>query len=1215
MTSINDLKAIYGANPVVIDSPLKNEPTPINYETDRPSAETRNDVKLSISQLTDDKESVANIRRYMDLRYGEGSDLSDEEVVDKFINGMRYFHGGNSLATLGEVQFINSADEEGRAIAGMAYGEFDKLGNIFGEQATWGETLDGVWDYGKAALLDPVNLIGGVGGKLAGMASTKTASKFIMELAKKASKKKFANVKNVTAKQIKKFEDDFIKKAMDGAKSNKKPKKVDTEDFSTLQKKIKQQDDPRRKVKIEVGTAMGIDAAISVGVDTAYQGGLIKTMQQEEHSMFQSGFAAFGSIISGGIALGSLGIRKHTTGPRKDLTEKLTQEIEEGYKKVGTTLGDTLNKTFETFKFHAGVGKVQAEEFAPEIGLDEMSFWKTFLLGVGSDVDAPEVRGLAHNIKDAGLVWQGPRYDGDNWTNWIGDIIRNHGDAGDLKTFIKTFNRIKREKGKAFLPDYEKALDKYAKTKLNDKTATAAKLTEEEQLDFFANRLSMLVHNNSKMLNALSQGANITRAKNLDAFETDPSKLSKVDAKTLGGDIADPTIFQRTRDTFDYVQSAIIRNIVTHPGTTALNITGWTGYSALQSTADVIKAALYTPIMFFDNTMTKEARANFIKNNVKLQRDKVRNILEPETSVEFFLDYMNARPEAGRLLMRHLSGGVEEGSAALKKELGYDPSDNMLGKGIESYTNFFQTLYGVKAQDIITKSIEFNYNINKQMINKHGITYDEFLDRPDLIKQMNSEEFLKMESKAINDTLRSVSSKRYGAKRYDIKDLTGSAAKAIEDFRKIPVLGLAMPFGQFFNNTLDFMGDLVGVNATRKLAKYVKTSAVEGYKEEGRVITGVIGVNRFGRDEFGDFADSFVKTAAFASTVAYFSTREADNLEEGLGMFEERDENTGKVRNMQYDYPYSLWKIMGRVVAHVQRDGGVPPEVQKQIFETIGFGQFSRQLGQYENAASEFTRDLLNGDLDLSAETLLKFTGRLGSQAVSGVTRPLDVINQPIGMALGDDYIGIDRRQGRENLNKSIRYVDNIFAGAMKLLGKDYEPPEKFKTTTDIRESAQATRLLGFREVPRTSDIQKMFNQIGRPEWRSGIYSRVPEADNRINELIFPELERIASMVIHTKEWKNATSQEKINKVAGIMTLAKERIAKKMQSSPIIKDVKLSKQFKISNSVSKTKLNKYLESFTDVDDMEDLDLEQLHLLEYMIKEDSSRKEKKLYELY
>ena len=114
----------------------------------------------------------------------------------------------------------------------------------------------------------------------------------------------------------------------------------------------------------------------------------------------------------------------------------------------------------------------------------------------------------------------------------------------------------------------------------------------------------------------------------------------------------------------------------------------------------------------------------------------------------------------------------------------------MLGRGVENYTNFFQTIYGVKAQDVLTKSVEYMYNIEKQVMRKYGVTFDEFVNRKDLASVMSTDDYLKIEAKAVDDTLRSVYSKRYGSARFDFKnDIVGSAAKAIEDFRKIPVLG------------------------------------------------------------------------------------------------------------------------------------------------------------------------------------------------------------------------------------------------------------------------------------------------------------------------------------------------------------------------------------------------------------------------------------------
>ena len=137
-----------------------------------------------------------------------------------------------------------------------------------------------------------------------------------------------------------------------------------------------------------------------------------------------------------------------------------------------------------------------------------------------------------------------------------------------------------------------------------------------------------------------------------------------------------------------------------------------------------------------------------------------------------------------------------------------------------------------------------------------------------------------------------------------------------------------------------------------------------------------------------------------------------------------------------------------------------------------------------------------------------------------------------------------------------------------------------------------------------------MFNSIGRPEWRSGIFSKVAEADNRINELIFPQLEQLAGVALRSSRWKEGTTEDRIKIVAGVMQVAKQRVSKRMQSSPIIKDRRLDLMFKISNRVGKTKLDRYLKEFVGSDKLEDLSLYQLNILDGLIKEDTSRNEAK-----
>ena len=74
---------------------------------------------------------VDHIRDYMIDRKGvDYKELSDQEVVDDFVEHMRYFNA-NSVSTAGEVRFIGKADDMRKAKARRAYQIYDQLGNVF----------------------------------------------------------------------------------------------------------------------------------------------------------------------------------------------------------------------------------------------------------------------------------------------------------------------------------------------------------------------------------------------------------------------------------------------------------------------------------------------------------------------------------------------------------------------------------------------------------------------------------------------------------------------------------------------------------------------------------------------------------------------------------------------------------------------------------------------------------------------------------------------------------------------------------------------------------------------------------------------------------------------------------------------------------------------------------------------------------------------------
>ena len=89
---------------------------------------------------------VTPIRSYMLERKGaDYRNKTDEEVVDDFVQHMRYFNA-NTVSTTGELRFINKADEKTKAMAGKAYEIYEQLGNVFQNDGAMG-AVDGVKDY------------------------------------------------------------------------------------------------------------------------------------------------------------------------------------------------------------------------------------------------------------------------------------------------------------------------------------------------------------------------------------------------------------------------------------------------------------------------------------------------------------------------------------------------------------------------------------------------------------------------------------------------------------------------------------------------------------------------------------------------------------------------------------------------------------------------------------------------------------------------------------------------------------------------------------------------------------------------------------------------------------------------------------------------------------------------------------------------------------
>ena len=1171
-------------------------------ETEQKKALKADAPKLTKSDLLEDEETFDTIKRYMDDRFGidEMSGYTDKELVEAYVNNMRRFSAGQSVVTLGEVAWLNKADDDKRQSAGEAYAVFDNMENIFtGKRSTFLERLDGVTDYARAAIIDPANIVSLGAGKLAVSLGAKAGANALKKQAIKAAKDKLLKEggKTITSETAEKL-------------ATKQIAKEGERRFAKEALKEFKEQESKKLISRELGVTALTDASSAVLVDMAYQNGMIKSMQQEDYSAFQTGLSAMFGMIAPAISVtGKTIANKNLLGkpPKGDIDEVIAKEQKnklKALKESKDTFSTHFNDFFDTMKKgiqfttkeRALEGKAQIEYMKGYDTYAADTFWENFMFGN----DNLGVEGLVHVLNRMGIRYEkstakelkemGGRKDVDSFSSFLAGIIQNMSEP-DMKTFVAT---LKSADIKKRFPDYDGEISRWLqanKKSIKRDADGVIRMRDSDYLTWFADSFAAHFSQAGRRLQLLQHGDKILGAKG--KLELDAEKGLEKALKPLREDQL--KVLARKGE---YFQRTIIRNLVTNPGTTALNVIGWFNYSTLQSVTDMTRAALYLPGAFMDVMRGKGDNLQKAKNLMGLQRQKVRNILDYDTTHESFMSYLDARPEVMDKMMRYIAGGVD--SEEVVKKLGFNPDEGILKYG-EKYTNFFQTLYATKAQDVITKSIEFMYNIDKQMRIKYGKSYNELLESGELDTLMSKQDYIDIEGRAVDDTMKAVFGKKFGKTGKDASYVQ-KTANFVEEFRKIPIIGLSMPFGQFFNNTVAFMMDYSGAGAIHStwnksrnaIEKMYTDPKIRKVMEEKGIPTDRIDeyIEQTRRHKYieGEATEKFIKGAVGWSWILAKAEEEQEAIDQGLAWDQQRSGAT--LVTKQYDYPASLFKYVARLVAHKQRGEEPPREMWKVFWDVFGLGQADRSLGVYERGISNLAHAAVNGDLD----GVLDIGGRVGGDifqtAAAGVTRPLDPTNQVVAFAEGENFVNADRRQGNRLFNNSIRYVDRVFDNLFGL-----EMNEKQMATTDLDKPTGIGKVVGYREVGKQSYTERMFNIIGKPNWRVGFFGGVPEADAKLNSRLFFHLERRAKQTLTTDEFKKYSTKLKKQKVDGILTLAKADVKRELKNSIIIEDKELLAMYSLDKKYRDSEIRKAIKDLKYDQDLDELNYKQLEFLE------------------
>lgn len=1116
--------------------------------------------------LEDDKFSV--IESYMSDRFGMSSqDYDKQEIVDSFVNQMRSFNAGNSVTVATELSHLYSgkSDEEmdnRRRTATEAYQLFDSLGGAFGSDRTLGEKADAVYDYGKALIADPVNLVSLGVGKLAAKGATTGVKQAITRMATEAGE---AAVRNLP------------KNASQAAKTEARNRAVQ------LATRRAMQDQGAREagslaVRREILGATAADATAAGVVDIAQQKAELEAGYRDNYSPLQTGFSLGGGLVAGGAALvlnkmkgtnqlPSLALEVERSMSVLDAAKTLREgaAIEEGIDEIDQgALASILSKD---------VGKLRSIKESIEKGREaatimesplakvqyDMSIARSFLLG---DPDQG-VKGLIPTFVEAGLR---PRKIDDGTGN---------------KTYIAYFNKVIQR------------LNPEIRRQAEDALGTVVKGTDLDgtTLDDFANMTFA----------EISDGARATRfARTVaEAAKASGKKIDDVTAGDILGEVLPQTVSDEVKpfvlgEGIKNFQSNFIRLLVTHPGTTALNLIGWKTASQTQVASDMMRATLYggTAMLkaLMGSTTSAKKYANMSRQMVSLQKQKLRNLVDPFSTYEDMMEYLVYRPQARKELFRYMQGGVEVDN--ILKELDLKPGETLNKSTLEKTREAFEVAYGVRAQDFFTKTQEFAYALDKQIRLKYNMSYAEFLQKDDLAEIMTDKttasykEFLEVEAAAVKDALRNTFALSYGDKA---SGPISFVAQIIEKARTVPIVGAMVPFGQFFNNTVAFMLDHVGISAIHQ-----------------------VGLRVLGGEASRDMWELSSKTAVGMTLAGAYTASELSNLEAGLAWNQERNER-GAVQNRAYDFPLSLYKMVGRMGAHIVKDGEIPEGLIEDFVSNFGLTGLTRGLDDATKVLLEAGRSLARGETDQVGKAVKESLAASASMYISGATRRLDPINQVMAVYRGEEFEAIDRKQGYRWVNESTRYVDQIFEAISgkqpgeALGGKRAE--EKRVPTSDREGVAQIGRIVGYREVQPQSTIQRLFNDVGRPQWMTNIQIKSPEAANAFNEFVYPTLEVYADVLVSSGKWQGMDLEKRQEALQNILTLAR-RDAKELLSESIgDEDEKISLILEANDSgVSKRALKRIYDQLgVSEDRLWELNLPQLRLLNYFIDEEREGK--------
>ena len=1031
------------------------------------------------------------IRDYMIERKGvDYKDMEADEVVEDFVEHMRYFNA-NTWSTAGEVRFISKADDTRKNKAKKAYQIYDQLGNVFVNDGLAG-AVGGVWDYVTAAAKDPTNYIGlatggiaragaagvSVAGKKAVVAAVRTAGREALKsgATREAAKQAAEKAGLEAAKRV--AERGMTSKAADKV-YGQVAERVANEGRRAIAKdamRKKQQELFKEAGLRSLKQTTALDSLAAVSQDIMAQNVMLTAGSQEEYSALQTGFS---SLLGGIGGAAQLGFGKFRGGSGLEDTgsalEKLSNNIIEEYtpmlnKEESKGAGRIIMQEVEAWNTKVERGKAYSDDMMPA------ELIKNIMLG------ADGKSGLAKLFKDKGYKIGREKH--------ISDVMTN----------------VAR-----FMPEEELArvngeLKKYTGIQLGDLSGTQITLGD---------MMAKKINEAGKTLNVMSQVRKTMDSGLVSAIGKMEATLDEVEAReAVGKELAK----QGKSNMYTYGQSVWKRLLVSSPATTALNVAGFAQFAAGQTVADLFNSTVLMTKGLGQMAINPKGAAESFRQAralTALQGQKIRNLLDPYTTHDAYMDFLENNPELKKTLFETVAGGIE----ATASRNGIDPN-NKLYKNIEAMTTAANQITGVRIQDSFTKSQMFMAELDKYLRLEKKTTLKEVLNSGD--ETLIDEKALQG---ALDTTLKSVFSKDYTTAEQG--ELVRTLAKVTETVSNTPGLGTILPFGRFFNNVLGTAYQWSPLAAPEQLIKFAARTA----KREKTEIS-----------EMEAFARMSVGSTALLLAAEYDKPRR----EKGLA-YNEVEVGGGTIVDARNTYPFSMFLAAGRIFNMYMNGEEVPPELFQEMGTQLAVGQLARDA-QFGNDLNNLLDIMINQDEGARGASFDAFA-KVAGNFTAGFTRPLDAVNKIVGFAAGTDTAkDVRQAEGLDVFTQSAtKYVDNIFEIFSDKT--DAITGEELRVATregDLYDANPFARIFGITVKPGRNATEKAYSMAEMQPWTASERTKIPEYDKAFNTLLAPLLEVHTQRLLDMDSFKEASLTGKRRMLKRTISQLKSEVRSRM---------------------------------------------------------------------